>query len=103
MTPSEIHEASRLLSSLINLRSDVAELDFPDDQITARGMTIELIIAGRRPQSSGHEYPKDLLKISRGQDPEITAAILRIVRRRRREKLSAALRRLEQLGVREST
>lgn len=100
MTPSEIHEASRLLSSLTNLRSDVAELDFPDDQITARGMTIELTIVGRRPQSLVHEYPKDLLKISRGQDPEITAAILRIVHRRRREKLSAALRRLEQLGVR---
>ena len=100
MTADEIKEAASLLESLPSLRDYVTELDFPDREITARGMVLTVKIEQLK---KGGSWTRDtLLSFSGHSDPEITAAILRIVHRRRREKLSAALRRLEQLGVRES-
>ena len=98
MTTAEILEAAELLSSLPKLRSSLAEMDFPDKEISARGMTVTVKIEQLK---NGASWNRDtLLSFSGHSDPEITAAILRIVHRRRREKLDAALRRLEQLGVR---
>lgn len=99
MTPAEIHEASQLLSSLDGLRKAVSELDFPYQQIAARGMSISFAVRAYS-SSRGSGYPNDLVKFDNIRDDEMVAAVLAIVRRRRQEKLAAALRRLAQLGVR---
>lgn len=97
MTPAEILEAAKLIGGLSSLRASLAEVDFDDREITARRMTLTVKIEHVKNPGAYHDT---LLAFSGHSDPEITAAILRIVHRRRREKLSAALRRLEQLGVR---
>ena len=99
MTPAEIHEASQLLSSLDGLRKAVSELDFPYQQIAARGMAIACTVKAYS-SSRGHGYPVNLLSFENMRDDEMVAAVLAIIRRRRQEKLAAALRRLAQLGVR---
>lgn len=97
MTPAEILEAAKLIGGLSSLRASLAEVDFDDREITARRMTLTVKIEHVKNPGAYHDT---LLAFSGHTDPETTAAILRIVRRRRREKLDAALRRLEQLGVR---
>lgn len=98
MSPAEIHEASRLLSSLDGLRKAVSELDFPHEQIAARGMSISFSVRAYS-SSRGSGYPNDLVKCDNVRDDEMVAAVLAITRRRRKERLAAALRRLAQLGV----
>lgn len=99
MTPAEILEAATLLKYLASLRASVAEMNFDDREIVNRRMTLTVKIEHVKNPGAYHDT---LLAFSGHTDPETTAAILRIAHRRRREKLDAALRRLEQLGVRES-
>jgi len=97
VTNEEIKEAARLLGSLPGLRDSLAEVDFDDRQISARRMTVAVDI-GHYTKSS--PYDQSFLRLKNHEDSEeIISAVLRIVRRRRRERLNAALRRLEQLGV----
>lgn len=97
MTNDEILEAARLLRDLPSLRGSLAEVDFDDKQISARRMTVAVDISHYTKNSV---YEQSFLKLKNHEDSEeIIAAVLRIVRRRRRERLNAALRRLAQLGV----
>lgn len=97
MTTAEILEAAELIGGLSSLRASFAEVDFDYREITARRMTLTVKIEHVKNPGAYHDT---LLAFSGHTDPETTAAILRIAHRRRREKLDAALRRLEQLGVR---
>lgn len=97
MTTAEILEAAKLIGGLSSLRASLAEVDFDDREITARRMTLTVKIEHVKNPGAYHDT---LLAFSGHTDPETTAAILRIAHRRRREKLDAALRRLEQLEVR---
>lgn len=98
MTPAEIQEAAQLLGSLEGLKKAVSELDFSYDQIAARGMSIGFSVRAYS-SSRGSGYPNDLVKYDNVRDDEMVAAVLAITRRRRQERLAAAIRRLNQLGV----
>lgn len=99
MTPAEIQEAAKILSSLDGLRRAVSELDFPYEQIAARSMSISFCVRGRWSGRAAPCYTSDLVKRDDIRDDEMVAAVLAITRRRRQERLAAALRRLAQLGV----